>query len=398
MTTSTSSDARLVDEGYVETIVIGAGQAGLSMGYHLQRLGRPFVILDDRVRVGDAWRQRWDSLRLFTPAKYDALDGMPFPAEPSHFPTKDEMADYLEAYAERFALPIRHGVRVERVSRTGDRFLVESGAGRWTADNVVVAMAGFQQPHIPGFADDLDPSVVQLHSSAYREPGQLGEGDVLVVGAGNSGSDIAMDIVRHDQQVGSAGRRVLLAGRDTGQIPFHIESRFGRAVGMRFVLRFLFRRVLNVRTPIGRRARPKILSSGGPLIRLKAREITSAGIERVSRVEGVRDGMPVLADGERGGGVQRGLGDRVRPRLPLDRPAGARRAGAPAPQRRVGGPPRAVLPGPAVPRLDGLGDDPRRRPGRCASCRTSGLAHGRAGHGSPRRLRRVEDDRLTVTA
>ena len=145
----------------------------------------------------------------------------------------------------------------------------------------------------------MNPSVVQLHSSAYREPGQLGEGDVLVVGAGNSGSDIAMDIVRHDQQVGPAGRRVLLAGRDTGQIPFHIESRFGRAIGMRFVLRFLFRRVLNVRTPIGRRARPKILSSGGPLIRLKAREIASAGIERVSRVEGVRDGMPVLADGER---------------------------------------------------------------------------------------------------
>ncbi|WP_341252396.1 NAD(P)/FAD-dependent oxidoreductase [Euzebya pacifica] len=299
MTTSTSNDARLADEGYVETIVIGAGQAGLSMGYHLQRLGRPFVILDDRARVGDAWRQRWDSLRLFTPAKYDALDGMAFPAEPWHFPTKDEMADYLEAYAERFALPIHHGVRVERVSRTGDRFLVESGAGRWTADNVVVAMAGFQQPHIPGFAVDLNPSVVQLHSSAYREPGQLGEGDVLVVGAGNSGSDIAMDIVRHDQQVGPAGRRVLLAGRDTGQIPFHIESRFGRAIGMRFVLRFLFRRVLNVRTPIGRRARPKILSSGGPLIRLKAREIASAGIERVSRVEGVRDGMPVLADGER---------------------------------------------------------------------------------------------------
>lgn len=299
MTTSTSTDTRLVDEGYVETIVIGAGQAGLSMGYHLQRLGRPFLILDDRARVGDAWRQRWDSLRLFTPARFDALDGMPFPAEPDHFPTKDEMADYLEAYAERFELPIRHEVRVERVSRTGDRFLVESGTDRWTADNVVVAMAGFQQPHIPEFADDLDPSVVQLHSSAYREPGQLGEGDVLVVGAGNSGSDIAMDIVRHDQQVGTAGRRVLLAGRDTGQIPFHIESRFGRAIGMRFVLRFLFRRVLNVRTPIGRRARPKILSSGGPLIRLKAREIASAGIERVSRVEGVRDGMPVLADGER---------------------------------------------------------------------------------------------------
>lgn len=299
MTTSTSNDARLVDEGYVETIVIGAGQAGLSMGYHLQRLGRSFLILDDRARVGDAWRQRWDSLRLFTPARFDALDGMPFPAEPWHFPTKDEMADYLEAYAERFELPIRNGVRVERVSRTGDRFLVESGTDRWTADNVVVAMAGFQQPHIPEFADDLDPSVVQLHSSAYREPGQLGEGDVLVVGAGNSGSDIAMDIVRHDQQVGAAGRRVLLAGRDTGQIPFHIESRFGRAIGMRFVLRFLFRRVLNVRTPIGRRARPKILSSGGPLIRLKAREMASAGIERVSRVEGVRDGMPVLADGER---------------------------------------------------------------------------------------------------
>ncbi|WP_114593929.1 flavin-containing monooxygenase [Euzebya pacifica] len=299
MTTSTSNDDRLVDEGYVETIVIGAGQAGLSMGYHLQRLVRPFLILDDRARVGDAWRQRWDSLRLFTPAKYDALDGMAFPAEPWHFPTKDEMADYLAAYAERFALPIRHGVRVERVSRTGDRFLVESGTGRWTADNVVVAMAGFQQPHIPGVADDLDPSVVQLHSSAYRAPGQVGEGDVLVVGAGNSGAEIAMDLARADARVGRTGRRVLLAGRATGKIPFRIEGWFGRLVGVRTVLRGIFSHVLTVRTPIGRRARPKILSSGGPLIRLKPREIASAGIERVSRVEGVRDGMPVLADGQR---------------------------------------------------------------------------------------------------
>ncbi len=108
---------------HVNTIVIGAGQAGLSVGYHLKRRGVPFLILDAGTRRATSGGQRWDSLRLFTPARYAGLDGMPFPAPPHAFPTKDEMGDFLEHYARRFALPVRTGVRVDRVSRQGDGFL-----------------------------------------------------------------------------------------------------------------------------------------------------------------------------------------------------------------------------------------------------------------------------------
>lgn len=275
---------------YVETIVIGGGQAGLSVGYHLARRQRPFVILDASERVGDAWRQRWDSLRLFTPAGYDGLDGMPFPADPTYFPTKDEMADYLESYAARFELPVRNGIRVERLSRVGDRFLVEAGEQRFEAVNVVVAMGNHQEPSIPALASDLDPGIVQFHSAHYRNPDQLADGDVLLVGAGNSASELAVEIARN-------GHRVVMAGRDTGHIPFRIERWFGRTIGAHVVLRFLFRKVLSVATPIGRKARPAILSRGGPLIRVKPKDLAAAGVERTGRVEGVRDGRPVLADG-----------------------------------------------------------------------------------------------------
>src|SRR5918993_5742554 len=124
---------------YFETVIIGGGQAGLSVGYHLKRQGRPFVILDANQRIGDAWRRRWDSLRLFPPARYDGLPGWPFPAPAWSYPTKDELADYLEAYAARFDLPVRTSVRVDRLSRPGDRYLVAAGGNRLAADQVVVA-------------------------------------------------------------------------------------------------------------------------------------------------------------------------------------------------------------------------------------------------------------------
>jgi putative flavoprotein involved in K+ transport len=136
----------------VNTVVIGGGQAGLSVGYHLARRGVSFVILDASERVGDAWRRRWDSLRLFTPARYSGLDGMPFPAPPHSFPTKNEMGDFLEAYAREFALPVRSGVHVDRVSRQGDPFLVVAGDVRFEAENVIVAMANYQRPRTePGW-------------------------------------------------------------------------------------------------------------------------------------------------------------------------------------------------------------------------------------------------------
>ena len=154
----------------VETIVVGGGQAGLAVGYQLARRGLSFAILDAGDRIGDAWRTRWDSLRLFTPARYDALAGMPFPAPPHSYPGKDEMADYLEAYAARFDLPVRLGTRVDRVSRNGSGFVVSAGERRFAADNVVVAIGSWQRPRVPSLAAELDPGIVQLHSGAYRNP------------------------------------------------------------------------------------------------------------------------------------------------------------------------------------------------------------------------------------
>ncbi len=274
----------------IQTVVIGAGQSGLSTGYFLARRGLPHVILEAHRRVGDSWRQRWDSLRLFTPARYDGLAGMPYPAPRHYFPTKNEMADYLEAYASRFKLPVRTGCRVDQVSRQGNRYLVRAGDQSFEAEHVVVAMATFQRPRVPAFAAELRRHIVQMHSSEYRNLGQLAPGPVLVVGAGNSGSEIAMEAAR-------AGREVWLAGRDVGHVPVRIEEPIGRVV-LPFVFRVLFHRVLTVDTPVGRRARPKAVSQGGPLIRVKPKDMLAVGVRRVGRVTGVGDGLPVLEAGE----------------------------------------------------------------------------------------------------
>jgi putative flavoprotein involved in K+ transport len=273
----------------IQTVVIGAGQAGLSVGYHLARRGLSFAILDANARVGDNWRTRWDSLRLFTPARYDGLAGMAFPASPTAFPTKNQMADYLESYATRFRLPIRNGVKVTRVSRDGRGYLVETGDRAIETDHVVVAMANYQSPRVPSFSTGLDPRITQLHSKDYRNPAQLQEGPVLIVGAGNSGAEIAIEAARSHQ--------VWMSGRSTGNVPFRIESLIGRTILVRFVLRVLFHRILTVDTPMGRKVRPKVLGKGGPLIRTRPRELAAAGIERVARVSGVKNGVPVLEDG-----------------------------------------------------------------------------------------------------
>ena len=287
--TSAGVDGTTGPAEHFETIVVGGGQAGLSVGYHLARRGRPFVILDAGRRVGDSWRSRWDSLRLFSPARFSGLDGMPFPGDPHSFPTKDEMGDYLEAYARRFDLPVRNGVRVERLSRDGDGFVLRAGERTYRADSVVVAMASYQRPHVPAFAAELDPAIVQLHSGEYRNPSQLREGPVLLVGAGNSGSEIAMEL--------AAWHQIWMAGRNVGQLPFRIDGFAGLHALDRLVLRGLFHRVLTVRTPVGRKARPTILIKGGPLIRVRGKALSAAGVERVPRVSAVRDGLPVLDDG-----------------------------------------------------------------------------------------------------
>lgn len=280
-------DINRVSEHF-QVVVIGGGQAGLSVGYWLARHQLSFVILEANARVGDSWRKRWDSLRLFTPAKYDGLIGLRFPAPPFSFPTKNEMADYLERYATHFNLPVRTGVNVHRVSRVGSRYIVDTNGGRIEADHVVVAMATFQTGRVPDFAAALNPEIVQLHSSDYRNPGQLQPGGVLVVGAGNSGADIALEVAR--------SHRTWLSGRHPGHVPFNIESGLARVI-LPVLFRLVFHRILTVDTPIGRRLRRKMISQGGPLIRVKPADLTGAGIERTPRVTDVRDGKPLLADG-----------------------------------------------------------------------------------------------------
>ena len=157
------------------------------MGYHLSRRGVPFKIIDANGRIGDAWRNRWDSLRLFTPNRLNGLPGMPFPGYHWGFPSKNEMADYLESYARRFDIRVETGVRVERLSREGDRFVATARNRRFEADNVVVAMSSWQRPRIPDFATELDPRSSNFMSRSTTIPSQLQEGGVLVVGAGNSG-------------------------------------------------------------------------------------------------------------------------------------------------------------------------------------------------------------------
>ena len=272
----------------VDTVIVGGGQAGLALGSYLARQGRDFVILDADARVGDAWRLRWDSLRLFTPAKFDGLPGMPFPGDRLSFPTKDEMADYLASYATRLGLPVRTGVRVDRLWREGDRHVVTSGNQRWEATNVVVATGGHQLPKLPTFADQLSSGIVQMHSSAYRGPNQLQPGEVLVVGVGNSGAEIALELSRTHPTV--------LAGQPSAEMPF----RHGRTAA-RFVLpvvRFVGMHVLNLNTPVGRKAAPKFIASAAPLIRTKTADLARAGVRSVPRVIGVRDGLPVVDGGE----------------------------------------------------------------------------------------------------
>jgi len=278
------------DRQSFDVIVIGAGQAGLSVGYYLAQAGVRFTILDANQRIGDSWRRRWDSLRLFTPAKLDGLIGMRFPAPRNSFPTKDEMADYLEAYAARFRLPIRTGLRVDRLYKRGARYVVKTGAVELEAEQVVVAMASYQRAKVPDFAAALSADIVQMHSNDYRNRSQLKPGAVLIAGAGNSGSEIAMETVR-------GGHRTWVSGRATGHVPFRPEGFFGRNLLAPLLLRFVFHRLLTLRTPLGRRARPKMLAKATPLIRVKPKDLTAASVLRAPRVVGVRGGRPLLEDG-----------------------------------------------------------------------------------------------------
>jgi putative flavoprotein involved in K+ transport len=273
---------------HTDVLVVGAGQAGLALAYHLQRRGRQVLLVDRNERIGDSWRARWDSLKLYSPASRDGLPGMPFPAGRTSYPTKDEMADYLEAYAARFEFPVRLGTEIEELTQEDGRFVARTATSRIEAESVVVASGVFEKPHVPAFAAELSPAIAQLHSSAYRNLEQLQDGPVLVVGASHSGADIAHEAAeRHE---------VVLSGRDTGQLPASIESRRGRMLfrGLFFAGTY----ILTVDTPLGRKMRPHVRNGGAPLLRYRRPDLRAARVERVlERIVSVEDGLPVLDGG-----------------------------------------------------------------------------------------------------
>jgi putative flavoprotein involved in K+ transport len=271
----------------VETLIVGGGQAGLATGYHLARLGQSFLILDANERTGDSWRKRWDSLRLFTPAYLSSLPGLDFPGLRSRCPTRNEIADYLEAYAARFDLPIRHGLSVDSVSKANDHFMISAGDRHFAAKNVVLATGAYQAPYVPNFAAQLDPGITQLHSSKYRRPSQLADGDVLVVGAANSGAEIALEV--------SATHRTWLSGRHPGSEPTRPGSRVDQLLTPPFWL--FLSRVASVTNPIGRRMRPQMIKATLPLGRVKLKDLESAGVVRLPRTISARHGRPVMEDG-----------------------------------------------------------------------------------------------------
>jgi len=267
-----------------ETVVVGAGQSGLAVGYHLAARDIDFIILGDEQRVGDNWRKRWDSLRLFTPARYSGLPGMPFPATPSYLADKEEVADYLERYAERFELPVQLDTRVTGLSWNGGHFQLgtDRSAGLIEAENVIVATGAFQRPRIPAISARLSARIHQLHSSEYRNPFELPDGPALVVGAGNSGAQIALELAQ--------SRKVWLAGRNTGHMPRRL---LGRDI---FDWLWPLMKRATTETRLGRRMRRSVESSGDALIGIPEKALRDAGVTRVARLDNVSGGLPVCRD------------------------------------------------------------------------------------------------------
>ena len=271
------------EKNYWGTIIVGAGQAGLAAGYHLLKSNEDFVIIDANTRVGDSWRKRWDSLRLFTPSQVDGLPGFPFPASKGTMPSKDEMADYLESYSDKFNLPVRLGQRVNHIARNHSGFEVSTEKGMLKCEKVIVATGTNPIPRIPDFAKDLDKHIHQIHSSTYLNPDSLPPGNVLVVGAGTSGVEIAIEL--------AGSRQTFISGHPT----FHIPDAVFRYAGRLYW--WFAGNVLAINTPVGRKARKKIVSGGGPLVNVSVKDLVAAGVEQVPRVAGVEKGHPILEDG-----------------------------------------------------------------------------------------------------
>jgi len=266
----------------LDVIVVGAGQAGLALGYHLARSSLRFLLVDGATEIGNSWRARWDSLRLFTPAEYAALPGLPFPAAPGAYPGKDQVADYLQAYAAEFGLPVMLGTRVERVRRTGSLFRVDTSQGVLWARQLVVATGPFQRPHIPALGRDLASSVVQLHSATYRKPADLPDGRVLVVGGGNSGLQIALELAAtRDVHLAVGTRQKAVAQRPLGRDLFWWLTKTGV-----------------ISRPVTSPVTAWFRKRGGDLvIGTTWRDVDEAGITVHSRLTGVSGRTTEFADG-----------------------------------------------------------------------------------------------------
>lgn len=270
-----------------DTIVIGAGQAGLSAGYHLAQRGQTFVILDANDQIGGTWLHRWDSLKLFTPSIRDSFPGMEYGRGYS-FPTKDELIAYMERYVEAFDLPVRLSTPVDGLFREGEGFRVTSGTESFLAANVILATGVHRVPKVPDFAAQLSPDIRQLHSADYRNPEQLKDGTVLIVGAGNSGAEIGVDV--------ASTHKVLLAGRNVGYLPIDIRGWQGKLAFP--VIWWMWEHVLTESKKPGRKAQAEVLTGHGEfLIRQKEKDLVAVGIERTARIAGVVDGRPQTEDG-----------------------------------------------------------------------------------------------------
>ena len=264
-------------EGLLDVVVVGGGQAGLAMAWHLRRQGMRFLVLEAGPDVGHVWRARWDSLKLFSPTQYSSLPGMPFPAPADTYPAKEPVADYLQAYAKAFHLPVTLNARVTDLRRAGEIFEVRAGDAVYRARQVVVATGPFQMPFTPPAARKLDPSVTQVHSAAYRTPQAVPDGPVLVVGGGNSGFQIAEELAASRQVDLSIGARVpmlpqRLLGRDLfwwltrlGLLRVAATSRLGRRMQARgeFVIGSNRRRLHRA----GVRFRPRLVDAEGHMVR-----------------------------------------------------------------------------------------------------------------------------------
>jgi putative flavoprotein involved in K+ transport len=265
------------------TIVIGGSQSGLAVGYYLKKIGEDFLILDASEKVGQTWSNRWDSLQLFSPPSVNKMPGWSFPSSKGGPDTKDEMAAYLSAYALKFDLPIKCGIKVNLVSKEGSSFSIDTTAGNLTAERIIVATGAHQFPYIPAYAAGISSDIFQVHSDHYRCPSALPPGNVLVVGSAISGMQIALEVVK--------SRKTTIAGK-----PSYIIPRGLSPISKRLDW-WLLQHLLTIKTPMGRKVKPQFIKGGGVFPYL-VREMKESTISLQTRITGVKDKLPMLENGE----------------------------------------------------------------------------------------------------